>query len=176
MSPSCVAAGAGSHWASPSVFSVALRSYRLNIQKSFFQKDLNFAVDSIANTAKSASSIPVSYNGYTTGQNTLVIAVPAKDNQNNFVYNANILQHDYYVYYVSSDSLIKRVYGNAGGKLSSESGSPVTILNNLSNFTLTYNPDIPNAKSVSINLALAKTIGNHNVSVSQSRTANLRNK
>lgn len=159
-----------------SVFGVTLRSYRLNIQKSFFQKDLNFSLDSMANNAKSASLVVPSNNGYTSSQNTLILAVPTKNQSGEFVYTANILEYDYYIYYLANNELHKRLYGNSNGILTGQNGVDSTISENVSNFNITYNPDINNASGVSITLALSKNIGGHDVAVSQTRTANLRNK
>lgn len=158
------------------VFAVALRSYRLNIQKSFFQKDLNFVVDSITNNAKAASSVPLANNGYTSAQNAIVLAVPAKDNQNNYIYSGSTLENDYYIYYLAGTDLHKRIYGNSLGKLSLENGTDSVILNNVSVFNITYAPDISNANSVTISIGLSRQVGNHPVSLTQQRTANLRNK
>jgi prepilin-type N-terminal cleavage/methylation domain-containing protein len=158
------------------VFAVALRSYRLNIQKSFFQKDLNFTLDSIANTAKSASDIPLNNNGYQAAQSVLILAVPAKDQSQNFVYDGSALEKDYYIYYLSDGNLHKRIFANPNGVLAGENNSDSIVINNVSAFNTTYLPDLNNAKAATISLTLSKSVGNHNVTLSQQRTINLRNK
>jgi len=158
------------------VFSVALRSYRLNIQKSFFQKDMNFALDSIANNAKSASLITASKNGYASSQNTVILAIPAKDQSGNFVYTADVLEYDYYIYYLSNGSLHKKIYGNPNGSLSGQNNTDTTIMENVTNFSVTYSPDMANAQGITVILGVGRSVGNHDVSLSQQRSVNLRNK
>lgn len=158
-----------------SVFATAMHSYRLNIQKSFFQKDLNFTLDSIANNTKSASLIPASQGNYQSSANTLILAVSAKDQAGNFVYTANVPEYDYYIYYLSGSDLHKRIYGNANGILAGQNTDSI-ILDNVGSFTVSYNPDINNASGVTISLGLSRQVYEHNVSLTQQRTVNLRNK
>lgn len=156
-----------------SIFSTAIKNYTVNSQKSFMQKELNFTIDSVGKDIKQAVLVPANYDTFTTGVDTLILALPATDGSNNFIYTGETLEKDYVVYWLSGTDLKKRVYANA---LGTNSNSESVILSDVSSLAYTYTPSAPNTTQVKINLVILRVVNRVDVGISGERTANLRNK
>jgi len=157
-----------------SLFSTAIKNYAVNSQKSFLQKELNFTIDSIGKDIKQAVEVPATHDGlFTTSGDTLILALPATDEDDNFVYTGNVLEKDYVVYWLLGSDLKKKVYANA---LGTRTNSENIILSDVASLQYSYVPDAPPFSQVKINLSISRSVNNVSVSISGERTSNLRNK
>lgn len=160
------------------IFVTVMKNYQVSGQKTAFQREINFATDDISKNIKLATSVPSTYNGYTTGVNTLILALPAIDNDRNFLYDGNgIIQKDYYVYYVSSNNLKRKIFSTTG-KRAAQNNQDIVLLSNLNTngFALSYFPTLANPDQVRITIGLKKMIGKMAVTSTSSTKVNLRNK
>lgn len=162
--------------ATTSIFVTGMKNYQFNFQKSTFQKELNFTIDSISNDVKSGHSIPASHDVFTTSSNTLIVALPAIDENNNFIYTGGSLELDYIVYYFSNGTLRKRVYGNSLGKRNAINGTDRELLSNVELVNFQFIPGIADASQVKTSITLTKQTSRVNVRATGERTTNLRNK
>lgn len=159
-----------------SIFSVSARSYRDNIQKSFFQKDLNIVIDGLANVGKGGTEILLTQDGFTIGPETLIIATPAEDEDRNFIYSGDTLEKDLHIYYLSGTELRRRIISHPLGRLSGRNGSDAPLLKNVSLFEVTYSPGVNEAELIKVKIGLSRDVGNRSISLTQEREFRLRNK
>lgn len=160
------------------IFITSIKNYRTESQKSTFQKELNFVVDNIAKDVKEAAEVPEK-----TEDNVfflspaippvLILAIPATNSSNDFIYNVDgLMEKDYVVYYLSGQDLKRKIYANNSG---SKESSDNTILKNVSNLTFTYSPTFFDAGQVKTEITVSIDVG-RTVTLSAERLANLRNK
>jgi prepilin-type N-terminal cleavage/methylation domain-containing protein len=161
--------------ATVTMFVTGLKNYESNSQKSSFQKELNYTIDSIANDIKNGAGVAESYGGYTTSSDTLVVALPATSNDD-FIYTGETLEQDYIVYYLDGGTVRKHTFGNALGDRSGINGNDSELLKDVSSVNFEYSPGISSASQIKITMTLARQTGKVNVHLTESRTANLRNK
>lgn len=158
------------------IFTSAVKNYETNSQKSLLQKDLNFAIDSIGNNIKEAVLVPQSQDTFSLSENTLIIALPAKDTNGNFIYSAGVIEKDYFIYYLSDNNLRKKIYANALGSRMDQNGHDTILISNVSTLNYTYLPNSTEATQVKVDLSLEKAVGKRTVSISGAKTANIRNR
>lgn len=154
------------------LFVTVLKNYRTESQKAAFQREVNFTIDNIGKDIKEAASVPQNYDTFALSENTLILALPAVDDANNFVYSSGVLDKDYLIYYLSGTELKRKTYASNFG--TRESGE-ISLLKNVSGFNLNYFPGATNAGQVKVSLTVTASAGKP-VTLTEERTANLRNK
>lgn len=161
-----------------SIFSVVIKTYHLESQRGFFQKDLNFVSDNITRDIKQ-SQLVQSYAPYTLSSTTLILNLPALDSSGNFIYSGSQLQTDTVIYTQSGTGLIKILYPN---QLSTRAvgvtpGSATTLISdNVSNLNFSYSPNITAPRQVTFSITLSRTSGARTITLTGGDTADLRNK
>lgn len=160
------------------IFTVSIKNYRNNIQKSSFQKDINFVIDNISKDIKLATSVPTEYDPptYTLSENTLILALPTIDESGNFVYVGNSPEKDYYIYYLSGNELKRKTFSSPLGIRAIMNEEEISLLSNVSQLQFSYLPGMSAADQVKVALTLSADINGRSITVSGERTANLRNK
>lgn len=153
------------------IFVTALKNYRTESEKTVLQRNINFALDNITRDAKEATAIPESHDTFTTSENTLVLALPAENVSDNFVYSGNTLVKDYIIYYLDGNNLKRKVYANAAGTRTSEEK---TVLKNVTSLSFTYLPDIATKSGVKTAMTTSVDVGK-GITLSEERSTNLRN-
>lgn len=155
------------------VFAVAVKNYQTETAKTNLYREINYAADAISNELKNGAVIPSSYDVYTLSQNTLIIGLPALDENENFIYTEGVLNKDIYIYTLSQGNLIKKVIPDPS---SSREPKESVVLTNVSSVNFSYYPDISNPIQVSFDINLALPVGKATAKANATRTANLRNK
>lgn len=164
-----------------SIFSVSIKSYQTESQRSIFQRDLNLATDLIARDIKQSQAIQSYPPNYNLSATTLSLVLPAIDSDNNFIYDLNgNPKTDVIVYFkpAAENNLYKVVFPYAQSKRSQDSAAnnPKKIL---SDYVTSVNfSTSPNStpRQVDFGITLAKTVSGKLISVSSSDTAISRNK
>jgi prepilin-type N-terminal cleavage/methylation domain-containing protein len=154
------------------IFVTSIKNYRTESQKSAFQRELNFVVDNISKDVKEAAEVPQNYDVFALAPTVLILAIPATNSSNNFIYTGEVLEKDYVVYYLLNQELKRKIYANP---LGSRQSSENTIMKNVSNLAFTYSPGITNAGQVNTRVIVSANVGRI-VTLSVERLANLRNK
>lgn len=160
------------------IFSVVIKTYQIESQRGFFQKELNFFGDSITRDIKQ-SQVVQDYGPHTLSASKLILSLPSIDEQNQFIYAGNDLKTDTVVYYRDGSDFYKILYPDPASKRANgiTGGSQTTHLaGNISNLNFTYSPNITAARQVTFSITLTKTLGKRTVTLTASDTADLRNK
>jgi prepilin-type N-terminal cleavage/methylation domain-containing protein len=157
-----------------SIFAVAVKNYRIYSQQSALQKEVNFTVDEIGKEIKQSMDMPASYDTYTRSDTTLILDLPAVDEDDNFLYDGGGVISDYYIYSYDSGALTKTVYADSSSKRYPSSGSSYEILSSISSFSFTYSE--PDYNEATVNLTASKTVYGTNISISSVVTSKPRNK
>jgi len=170
---------------STAVYRTGIRAYPENFEKANIQTSLNFLTDSIADYTKKASNTLQTYDGKNRNNNTvksiLILQIPAitqsdQAEPNKFVYTGATLEKDTVVYYLENGNLYKRYYGNAGGEMHAQDGTPRIVLKNVSNFSCDYLNLVGSEYStISCTVTVSKNIFGKNYTVTTLKKANLRN-
>lgn len=161
--------------ATASIFSTAVKNYRVNFQKSVIQKELNFTLDSIANDIKSAATVNGSFCGFTTNENTLILGIPAINEDNDFIYTGDVLELDHIIYFKTGNTIKKHICANILGKKASLDGKETMLINNVSDFSIEYSPGIVGAEQIRLEMGIEKPADKTTIRITGQRTANLRN-
>ena len=160
------------------IFSTVLKTYHIESQRGFFQKELNFVTDAMVRDIKQSRLIQ-SYDPYILSSSVLILSLPAIDNNNQFIYAGNTLLSDTIVYYRSGSSFYKVQFANPLSKraIGTFLGIQWTLISDsVTNVNFTYVPDIDNARQVGFTITLSKMVGKTNVVLTSRDTANLRNR
>lgn len=161
-----------------SIFSVALKNYRVSFSQSTLQREVNLSIDSITRRVKQSVEIPETLPealGDTEKSSTvLILALPAIDDNENFIYNGDTLEKDYYIYYLDGSGLHKSVSANP---LSSRNDSDNLILSEISNLTFSYTPNSPGAEitKVDISVTVSRTVSKTDINITANSSAVKRN-
>lgn len=156
-----------------SIFFTSLKNYRAESQKSSFQRELNFVIDNIAKDVKQAAEVPQIYEEIELSSTVLILALPAVDNDHNFIYSGDVLEKDYLVYSISGNDLIRNTYASLSGTRETEED---TLLSSVSALDFSYSPGLTDAGQVTISITQSIGVGNRTVTLTEGRMANLRNK
>lgn len=161
------------------LYSVAIREYPINFQKVKMQANVNYTSDAIAQTAKSAFSLPPSYGDYVRSATVMILEVPATDISGNFIYNGGAPEKDIFIYQLVDDNLEKRIFGNNLGRYAGQNGEPSIILENAKSFVCVYSNQVSGLadyyKTVVFNLSAETVVVGKTISFDVVKTANLRN-
>ncbi len=154
------------------LFAVGLKNYRVESQRSFLQKELNFVADDIGNQAKQAYAVLENYDIYTRDSDTLILALPAIDVAESFIYSGENFTTDYIIYYLSDGTLYKKTIANENSKRQSRE---TEVLKNITNFNCLYTPYTA-TQEIECDIRLNKQISNVTINLQAHKTAKLRNK
>jgi len=153
------------------LFIIGVKNYSRESQRNFMQKEINFTADDIGVQIKQAAEVPGSYDTYTRGSNTLILAVPAIDEDEEFLYIGDALLYDYFIYYLSGGTLLKKIITNENS-IREDKENPV--LKNVNQFECSYTPETE-TELVSCNLSTSQTISGTTLNFSANKTSRLRN-
>ena len=161
-----------------SVFSVSIRTYQVESQRSMFQKELNFVTDAVSRDIKQ-SRLVQNYNPYILSSTTLILNLPSIDDSEGFIYSGGVPLTDTIVYYRSGASFYKVTFANPASRRAHGGFFGITwkmIDENITNVSFTYSPSISAARSVSFTITESAMVGKKNVILTAKSTANLRNR
>lgn len=155
------------------IYMTAGKNFRVQSQRSYLQKEMNFTADALANEMKLATTVQQESQGKTLSGTDLIMLLPAVDNSGNFIYNGGIPEYDTFIYSREGNILRKIVIPSAG---SSRSAKDFTVLTDVSSVSFTYVPDSINPLSITARLEVSRTVSKNNIKITAERTAFLRNK
>lgn len=154
------------------LFVVGIKNYQVESQRSFLQKEVNFVADDIAIQAKQAYAVPETYDIYARSADTLILALPAINESENFIYSGNNLATDYIIYYLADGSLYKKMVADTS---STRADRETEIISNVSSFNCLYTP-FTDTQEIDCTLVIAKDVGSVTLDFTAQKTAKLRNK
>jgi prepilin-type N-terminal cleavage/methylation domain-containing protein len=153
------------------LFNVGVKNYRTESQKALMQKEINFVADDIGVQIKQAAKVPESFDVYNRTASSLILALPAVDIDENFIYSGGNLAYDHYIYSLSGGNLTKKIVTDAN---SNRQDRETTVLNNVTEFNCTYLPDV-DTEQVTCIITTAVTVRGNVISFTAEKTARLRN-
>lgn len=155
------------------IFTTATKNYRVQSQKSFLQKELNFTADALANELKLAHNVTQNTQSFVLSSTTLILSLPAADENGNFIYNGDIQEYDTLIYSKEGTNLRKVLIPSA---TSARAPKDFTVLTNVNDVNFNYSPDSLNPLSINTSITVSRAVGKSTVTLSASRSAFLRNK
>jgi prepilin-type N-terminal cleavage/methylation domain-containing protein len=156
------------------IFSVALKNYQVSFTQSGLQKDVNLVMDNISRDIKQSVEIPNEYNGIVRSSSTLILSLPAIDENENFLYNADLLEKDYVVYRKVDDKLHKMVFASPLSVRYSQNNSDKILMENVFELNFLYTP-ADNTTKVESALTISTEVSKTTLNVTAKSTANRRN-
>lgn len=158
-----------------SLFMTADKNYRVESQRTYLQKEINITADALANEMKLAHSVIENAHGKTLSSTTLIMQVPAIDNNGNFIYTEGVLEFDIFIYeYKQAEKLLEKTV--IPNQSSARAGKSFIVLRDVASVNFAYNPDIYNPLSIKANFEVTRVVGKNNIHLSAERTAFLRNR
>lgn len=160
------------------IFITVVKNYQISSQKNNIQREINFVTDDISKNIKLSKGVLTELNEHRSGETKLILSLPAIDENENFLYDANgALLTDQFIYYIQGDQLHRIIYSQSGAR-QSRGGQDLILLEDLdaNGFQVTYSPTTSTASQVKAELRVKKTINKKNVTAESTVTAGLRNK
>lgn len=154
------------------LFMIGIKNYRRESQRNFMQKEINFTADDLGMQIKQATDSPATYDVYTRGPETLVLALPSINADGDFLYYGSELLKDYVIYYLQNSSIHKKIVSDPS---SSRSPRESTVLNDVSSFNCLYTPPAE-TEIIECTIMTSKSISGTNLNFSAVKTAGLRNR
>ncbi|MDD3678704.1 MAG: prepilin-type N-terminal cleavage/methylation domain-containing protein [Patescibacteria group bacterium] len=156
------------------IFSVALKNYQVSFAQSGLQKDVNLVVDSISRDIKQSVAIPKEYGEITRSSTTLILALPSIDENQNFIYNADLLEKDFIIYQKINEDLHKIVFANPASTRYQQNNQNKIIMENVSDLSFIYTP-VDHTTNVNFSLSVSILVSKTNLEITAESTANRRN-
>lgn len=146
-----------------SIFATALRNYQVQVVQNTLQRDLNVVLDDISRSVKDAVEIPTSYeapNGEvfirTPNSSTLVLALPAIDENQQFIYNqAGRVEKDYLIFQLIESELHKKIFAYEMSSRFPQNNSDKIVLEDISQLSFNY---FNNSRLVETKISLEKGV------------------
>ena len=85
-----------------SIYIFNVRTFQIELWRSKLQTETQTILDKIISDTKLATEISENYNEYSTSSDTIILAVPAVDESQNFLYAGEQFKKDYIIYYSSN--------------------------------------------------------------------------
>lgn len=144
--------------------------------KSRLSSDARIISEGILDNIKLAASVEENSGIYTTGISTLVLAVPAIDSDNNFIYNGNQLLLDNIIYTLEGENLHKIIYSTNGtSRLFPQHDSDKVIAENVKSLIFTPDAPAPNTQNIGLDLTLENSKSKPILEFNIKTKGNLRN-
>lgn len=167
-----------------SLYTTGLKTYSEEVEKTNLQVENRVTLNRLKNDLLQGYRIepgwtdPDDSTVYTTSENTVVIAVPAIDSNNDWIYSGNTPDLDHIVYFKDGDNLYKRVEASNSDPDKRKISGPSVEATYVSSLIFSYDQDPGTGlvKTVTADMTLARTIRGRNVSTNYKTTVSLRNK
>lgn len=144
--------------------------------KSRLTSEARIISEGIMDNVKLAASVEESSGTYTTGSSTLILAVPAIDSSNNFIYSGNQGLLDHIVYTLEEKNLHKIIYStNSDSRLFSQHNTDKIIAENVKSLIFTLDVPAPNTQNIDLNLTLENLKSKPILEFNLTTKGNLRN-
>jgi prepilin-type N-terminal cleavage/methylation domain-containing protein len=153
------------------LFIVGIKNYQRESQRNFMQKEINFTADDIGIQIKQAADAPETYGSYNRDAQTLILALPAVDINDDFIYSGTNRIFDHIVFYRDGNSLKKVLIPDA---LSTREPKEDFVLDSVSNFSCSYSPP-SETELVSCILETGRSVAGVNLKFEATKTARMRN-
>ena len=157
-----------------SIYIFNVRTFQIELRRSKLQTETQTILDKIISDTKLATEISENYNEYSTSSDTIILAVPAVDESQNFLYAGEQFKKDYIIYYSSNNNLYKVISADPSGSRES-TPSPVK-LSGYTTCQFSYDPDIEDAEKINVNLTSSVYSMKRDIVVNLNSEAKLRNK
>lgn len=157
------------------IYASGMKTYREQLAQTRLSSEAQTILDRITTETKMAKQVEAEYNTFTTGGNTLILNLPAVDNDQNFLYTGSNLRVDRVIYYQVGSELHRLVYADSGSIRYSQNNQDTVLTKKLSTMTFTYDPEINLPGLVQTQLAFAEKVGNDQRVVEVKGKAKLRN-
>lgn len=151
-------------------------SSRSEISESQLQLEAKNVLDGMTDNIKMASLVEQSYGGYVSDTSQLVLAIPAIDIDDNFLYNGSNMVYDHIVYYKDGDNLHKLVISeDSDSRLFSQNGSDRVLLTNTKTLIFDYMPALSGAKVITVALTVTDDTRGASQDISLTAEGRIRN-
>lgn len=158
-----------------SLYLVGFKTFREQLAEAQIESNAQTILDNIVNDAKNAQSVEESYGLYISDPHTVILKVPAIDNDKNILYSGETMLFDRIIYYFQNNAIHKVIFADPASARLSQSGPEKTLDNKILTLNLTYEPDMVSATLLTINIATNQQVGKVSRSISLTGKARLRN-
>lgn len=153
------------------LFAIGIKNYQRESQRNFMQKEINFMADNLGNQIKQAADSPDSYGLYTRSSDVLILALPAINEDEDFIYSGGDIIYDYVVYYLQNGSLYKKIIAD---DQSYREDKEEPVLPSVIQFECIYTPQ-EDTELVSCTIGTTQNVDGTSLSFTATKTARMRN-
>ncbi len=158
-----------------SVYITGFKTFREELATSRLDSNAQTIIDEITNTAKNAQSAEATYGAYVSGPSSVVLKVPALDDNKNILYTGNEMLFDRVIYFYENNKIHKITFAESNSIRYVENGIDKIIDDKILELSFSYDPDAESATLVTINVSSHQEIGKIERTISLTSKARLRN-
>jgi len=151
------------------------RTYREQFAEAQVNINAQTILDSIISDAKNAQSVEETYDIYTSGNNAVVLKVPAIDSNKNILYDGTSMLFDRIIYYFEGNAIHKKVFADASSARYTQNGLDKVLDQNILVLEFAYEPDVISTTLLTVELSASLKVGGSTRDISLIGKARLRN-
>jgi prepilin-type N-terminal cleavage/methylation domain-containing protein len=158
-----------------SVYLVGFRTFREELASSTVQSNAQTILDALVTDIKNGMYIEQTYDTYITSADSIIIRVPAINDEKEIQYSGDDMIYDRIIYYFQNDEIHKIVFADPSSTRYSKTGIDTTLDKNVLALSFEYDPDQNTATLVTVNISSDIKVSNRDKQINITGKARLRN-
>lgn len=158
-----------------SVYLVGFRTFREELASSTVQSNAQTILDAMVTDIKNGMYIEQTYDTYATGTDSIIIRVPAINDEKEIQYSGSDMIYDRIIYYYQNEEIHKIVFADPTSIRYSKNGIDTTLDSHVLALSFEYDPDQNTATLVTVNISSDIKVSNRDKQITITGKARLRN-
>jgi prepilin-type N-terminal cleavage/methylation domain-containing protein len=158
-----------------SVYVTGFKTFKEELTSSIVQSNAQTILDGLTTDIKNGLQIEPTYTTYTTGEDMIIIRVPAVDATGHAIYTGSNMSFDRIIYYYKNNSIHKVIYADAASIRYPKNGRDVILDSKVLELQFAYDPDQASATLVTATISSKMMVGNRDKAITLTGQARLRN-
>lgn len=158
-----------------SVYLTGFKTFKEELATSTVQSNTQTILDALITDTKNGLLIEESYDEFTTSENTVIIRLPAVDENKNILYDGATMLFDRIIYYYQNNAIHKIVYADPSSSRYEKSGVDSVLDSKILALSFSYSPNASAATLVTATISSEIKVGNRSRAITISGQARLRN-
>lgn len=124
-----------------SVYVSGYKTFKAELASSAIQSNAQTILDALTTDIKNGVLIEETYDIYTTGPSSIIIRIPAMDNNKNILYSGSDMLFDRIIYYYSGNAIHKVTFADPSSSRFAKNGVDSVLDSKILVLNFSYDPD-----------------------------------
>ena len=158
-----------------SVYVTGFKTFQEELASSTVQSSSQTILDALITDTKNGLLIEESYDTYITSENTIIIRLPAVDDDKNILYDGSTMLFDRIIYYYAGNTIHKIVFADPESSRYSKNGIDTVLDKKILALSFAYEPNASAATLITATISSEIKVGNKTRAITVTGQARLRN-